>query len=135
MSGHPAYVSWVEMRTRCHNPKSESYRDYGGRGIRVCGRWRESFENFWADMGSTYKPGLTIDRIDVGKGYEPDNCQWATRKQQNRNTRRNMMIHFRGETRCLGEWCELLELPYQSIYTRLCRGWPVERALTEPINR
>jgi hypothetical protein len=135
MSGHPAYQSWVEMRTRCHNSSRDSYQDYGGRGIRVCDRWRDSFESFWADMGSTYEPGLTIDRIDVNKGYEPGNCQWATRKQQNRNTRRNMMIQFRGETRCLGEWCELLDLPYHSIYTRLSRGWPVERALTEPIHR
>lgn len=135
MSSHPAYQSWIEMRTRCHNPQSDSYGDYGGRGIRVYEHWRESFDNFWADMGSTYGAGLTIDRINVNKGYEPSNCQWATRKEQNRNTRRNLVIQFRGESHCLGEWCELLNLPYQTIYTRISRGWSAERALTEPIRR
>lgn len=83
--GTPTYRSWLAMRNRCHNPNNEKYPAYGGAGISVCSRWRDSFENFLFDMGS--RPGgTTLDRIDGAGNYEPDNCRWATAKQQAENS-------------------------------------------------
>ena len=87
MVHHPAYISWLNMKTRCGYKNHHGWVNYGGRGISVCERWFDSFENFWADMGNTYKEGLSIDRIDNEKGYSPGNCRWATKVQQTNNTR------------------------------------------------
>jgi hypothetical protein len=84
-TGTSIYNRWKEMMGRCYNPKHPRYADYGGRGIRVCERWHD-FTNFLADMGEP-PPGLTLDRIDNNKGYEPGNCRWATVQEQNTNQR------------------------------------------------
>lgn len=127
------YGIWCSMKGRCSNSNKLDYARYGGRGISVCKDWN-SFDNFrdWA-INNGYSDNLTIDRIDVNKGYSPNNCRWATTKQQSRNKRNNIRITFRGETKVLVEWCEQLNLPYGTIETRIHRGWNGVDALTKPI--
>lgn len=90
------YSTWVSMRTRCNNPNSTHYDRYGGRGIRVCSRW-EDFRMFAADMGSTWRPGLSLDRINNDGDYEPENCRWATAKEQAQNRHRRKAHDTRGQ--------------------------------------
>ncbi len=129
----PTYVSWRAMWTRCKRRKNSNYYLYGGAGITVCGRWR-SFEFFLADMGE--RPGgCTLDRIDGIGNYIPENCRWATRKQQMRNRRDNRLIAHDGQTLCLAEWNERLKMGKDTLGGRLRRGWPVHRALTTPVRK
>ena len=123
------------MRRRCNNPSYIGYEYYGGRGIKVCDEWQNNFEAFYNwSIENNYSIGLTLDRIDVNKNYEPSNCRWVTWKVQNNNTRFNHLITYKGETKTLTEWCETLNLPRDPIYSRLNKyGWSVERALTTPI--
>ncbi len=87
MSHHPAFAVWRSMIDRCQLPTHHAWRNYGGRGIKVCDAWAQSFEAFWADMGATYQRGLTLDRIDNDRGYAPGNCRWTTYKVQANNRR------------------------------------------------
>lgn len=126
------YWSWSHMKRRCTDPSHPRYADWGGRGITVCDRWRDSFEVFLADMGP--KPSLehSIDRKDNGGNYEPGNCRWAIAKEQSRNTRRNHMLTYNGETRCVSEWSEATGINHQTIHERLKRGLSVADALGMP---
>lgn len=127
------YAAWREMLTRVNNPGRERFADYGGRGITVCARW-ETFENFIADMGEC-PSGLEIDRWPNNDGnYEPGNCRWATRTQQARNKRNNRVFTVNGITACLAELCERHHLRYGLVVRRLAIGWPIERALSEPLH-
>jgi len=128
------YSTWLRMKIRCYSKNGQSYSEYGGRGIRVCDRWMDSFEEFLADMGDRPDGKDSIDRIDNDKGYEPTNCRWATAKEQARNTRRTLYVMYKGRRRCLSELCENAGLAYHTVYNRINRnGWPVERALSNPI--
>lgn len=129
------YASWANMKARCLNPANDRFQSYGGRGIDVCERWRESFESFLADMGPR-PPGMTLDRIDNDGNYEPKNCRWATRSEQRKNQRPNIRgrkITFRGECRSIRSWAKKLGLSERTLGYRV-RTWPVEKALTTPLS-
>lgn len=127
------YNVWRGMKRRCNNTKSDCYANYGGRGISVCQEWNESFESFLRDMGKCSK-GLSLDRIDNNGNYEPGNCRWATRKEQNRNSRHNVNLTLDGLTLPIVEWSEKLGLGYYVIRHRVkAYKWNTERALTTPV--
>lgn len=124
---------WMSMKARCSNPRLKSYKNYGARGIDVCLLWRTSYESFhdWA-VQHGYSDKLSIDRIDVNKGYTPENCRWTTSKEQCRNTRRN--ICFNGK--CIAEWCEETGIDKRTVYQRIrAYKWPLEKAIFTPVNK
>lgn len=129
------YQTWHNMKQRCFNKNSSHYKNYGGRGIKVCNEWLE-FMNFynWA-MSNEYSEGLTIDRIDVNGNYEPDNCRWVDNKTQCNNKRNNHLITYNGKTHTMMEWSRLLNIKYDVLRFRLKRGWDIEKALTERIKK
>ncbi len=127
----PEYVSWRNMRNRCTNPNVEAFADYGGRGITVCERW-QWFVNFVADMGRKPTPEHELDRIDNDGDYEPGNCRWATPLEQRRNRRDVRFYDFNGERLLITEIAARTGLQRQTIEHRLKRGWPQERAFSEP---
>jgi hypothetical protein len=127
------YRSWNCMIGRCERTSDPSYRRYGGRGIRVCARWRRSFASFLVDMGER-PAGTTLDRRDNAGDYEPDNCRWATRREQSRNTTRNVLITALGRTMCLEDWALHLGIHPETLRNRVRRGWDTTRALTEPVH-
>jgi hypothetical protein len=127
-SRSPEYASWVGMVHRCTNPRRGDYRYYGGRGITVCSRWLE-FRNFLADMGRRPSIRHTLERRDNNAGYSPDNCYWATKGEQARNTRRSVFVSYGGRTQSLADWASELHLPYSTIQTRHRAGWPPEEII------
>lgn len=130
----PEYRSWQSMKDRCLRPNNEGYKWYGGRGITVCDRWLESFENFLADMGPKPSPQHTLDRKENNGNYDPDNCRWATKKEQAANRRSNRMITYKGETLMISEWAHRADLEMYVLYLRVVRrGWDFERALNTPV--
>lgn len=126
------YRIWIKMRRRCKEEGETGYAAYGGRGIRVCERWDASFADFLADIGPRPSAKHTLDRIENNGHYEPGNVRWAVRKVQQRNRRTNHHVTFNGETLCLAEWAERIGISFGGLCGRLRRGWPLERALTEP---
>src|ERR1051325_1987407 len=116
------YTSWQILIQRCQNPKNPAYPNYGGAGITVCERW-QVFENFLADMGERASELYSIDRIDNSGNYEPGNCRWATKKQQQRNRQGNHFITAFGETCTIAEWAERSQLAFSTISNRLRTGW------------
>lgn len=122
MSRHPAYRSWLYMRDRCQNPQNTMYHLYGGRGIRVFPAW-EIFENFWRDAGATWKPGLSLDRIDVNGNYEPGNVRWATPKEQASNRRTNRIIVTPDGPMTVYQAAERYGIRPNTISSRLRYGW------------
>lgn len=135
LAGTPTYRAWQDMIQRCYNPNRKRYPLYGGRGITVCDEWRASFDAFLRDMGETPSPLHSIDRIDNDNGYNADNCRWATRKEQARNTRRNIFLTHGGESLCISEWASRIGIPYSALYYRFRSGWPIEKMLTPSTRR
>lgn len=131
--------AWTSMKERCANPKNKEYPNYGGRGIRVCDEWLNSFEAFkeWA-VANGYKNDAkrgdcTLDRIDVNGDYESSNCRWVDMKTQGRNRRSNHMLTINGETHCIAEWGEIANIIPSRISKRLVRGWSPYDAVFRPI--
>lgn len=126
----PTYKTWQAMMTRCYNPNVASFKDYGARGVTVCDGWH-LFENFLAYMGERPE-GMTLDRIDSDKGYTPDNCRWATKITQARNTRANYIVDFRGERMTQIEFAERIGMKQATVSWRLRNGWTPEQVATIP---
>ena len=117
------YRIWLLMKNRCLNSKYHLFKNYGGRGITVCNEWKNDFVKFYDwSMNNGYNDTLTIDRIDVNGNYEPSNCRWATKLQQQRNTTRLRKITYKNETHCISEWAEILGLEYNTLYHRFRRN-------------
>ena len=128
---HPDFSVFSAMLTRCHTASTPNYGNYGGRGIKVCQRWRDGgFWVFLKDMGPRPTPGHSIDRYpDINGDYTPENCRWATAKEQANNRRTNKMIAYRGETKTMKEWAEVLGINYRTLKARLRKGWTLEKAM------
>lgn len=130
--GQPEYGVWNAMRQRCSNPKNRAYKNYGGRGIRVCERWLY-FANFIEDVGPRPSKSHSLDRIDNNGDYEPDNVRWATLEEQNLHKRVSRLITYNGKTQPLFMWAKETGLDRLVIHKRLKRGWSIERALTQEV--
>lgn len=131
--GHvtPEYNTWCGMLKRCYNLKNKAYPRYGGRGIVVCLAWHD-FSQFLTDMGPRPSKSHSIERRNNDGPYSPDNCYWATKKVQSRNTRTNLMLTWNDETHCLIEWAEQLHIPRNTLSMRYRKHWSTERILTQP---
>lgn len=125
------YKIWSNMEARCYQTSSVRYKEYGGRGIKICDSWLD-YSNFreWA-LKNGYKPGLSIDRIDVNGNYCPENCRWATAIEQANNTRRNLYITAFGTTKTLAEWAREMGVDSRTIQQRLKSGWDAEKAISD----
>ncbi len=130
--GTRVHKIWDGMVQRCHNENSRDYPNWGGRGIRVCDRWRE-FVNFYEDMGDPLD-GWSLDRIDNNGPYSKSNCRWATWKTQHNNKRNNRFLVFQNQKMTVSQWATITGLTKATLEWRLNNGWSVERALTERPN-
>lgn len=124
---------WKSMIQRCHNPRNPCFHRYGGRGILVCDRWRQSFAAFVQDIGPR-PDGATLDRIDNDRGYEPGNVRWATRREQSENRFDTRLITHEGRTQTITAWAREVGLSAPTLWSRINAGWPVREALTDPID-
>lgn len=129
------YAAWQEVKRRCYRKTDKSFKWYGGRGISMCQRWRESYAAFLEDMGRAPSRDHSIDRIDNNGNYTPDNCRWATRVEQARNTRWNLALTVNGITATCIEWAERTGIRPATIRTRKALGWSDVDAVTKPVRR
>ena len=133
--GTRLYNIWCSMKSRCYYKNQKCYKNYGGRGIKVCSDWKDNFNNFyeWA-MKNGYSPEAkygecTLDRINVEKDYSPENCRFTSMKQQQNNRRNNKMITYKGETKSIAEWGRILNIPKEILWYRICKAkWETEKA-------
>lgn len=128
------YGIWLGVRTRCYNPRNHGFVNYGGRGIVMCQEW-DDYERFklWA-LANGYTDKLTLDRIDNNGNYCPENCRWVTHREQMRNTRRNHLLTYNGQTKTMADWAECMGIGYHTLKRRInTYGWGIERALTTKI--
>lgn len=129
----PEFDVWVSMRERCGNPKDVSYHRYGGRGIKVCKEWQESYPSFLAHVGRRPSSEHSIERINNDGDYEPNNVRWATKVEQCNNRRTNHFLEFNGKRLTLAQWQREVGIHSLTIRRRIVSGWSVEKALTTPV--
>lgn len=128
----PTYKSWIGLKQRCCCKTSSDYKRYGAKGIKVCKRWVNSFENFLKDMGE--RPlGMTLDRKNNLKGYYKRNCKWSTPKEQSNNTSTNKKYRFKGKILNMTQWADEFKMPKSTLFNRLKRGMSLHEALTTPV--
>lgn len=125
---HPLYNIYYNIKRRCYNPVNPSYKDYGGRGIKMCDRWKNSFQNFYNDMIKSYIKGLSIDRINNDGNYELSNCRWATIKEQSQHRRNTVYLTYQGRTQNLTQWAKELKINRKTLEKRLKSGWSIEKS-------
>lgn len=133
MAYSPEYKAWMMIKERCFDPNCENWERYGGRGITICPEWADDFSAFLAHVGRRPRPSDSIERIDNDGNYEPGNVKWATKKEQARNRRSNVLLTYNNETMTLIEWSERTGFSHATISQRLRRGMTVEQALTTPL--
>ena|SRR5688572_1616229 len=126
------YHCWQSLKDRCLNPNNSSYKNYGQRGIKVCSSWAQSFATFLSDIGPRPSKSHSIDRIDNNGDYSPDNVKWSLPSEQARNTRRTKFLTYNNKTLCLLDWSILLKIPWNTLDSRLRKGWSIEKTLTTP---
>lgn len=127
------YEAWHTMKARCLNKNNHAYHRYGGRGIRVCLRWRQSFAEFFKDMGPKPTSKHQLDRYPDNDGnYKPSNCRWATPQENCRNRNNRRLLTYQGETLCLAEWAERLGIGWEVLDGRIKRGWTAKEIVETP---
>ena len=129
MTGTPEHAAWCDMKSRCTNPNAGEWKRYGARGIAVCDRWLHSFDVFLADMGPRPSPDHSLDREDSDGNYEPSNCRWATKKEQQRNRRCTSYVEYQGEKLPLAELAERVGISRHALKGRLRKGMSIEDAI------
>lgn len=129
-----AYGIWKAIKQRCLYKRHVSRKSYSARGITICDEWKDNFEQFLLDMGEC-PPGMTIERIDNDRGYEPENCRWATMSDQCNNKRSNRTLEHNGVKLSMARWARLFGLNYSLLRSRLNLGWDIGRALNEPVHQ
>lgn len=123
------YIIWSGIKQRCLNKNIKNYNKYGGRGITICKEWKDSFETFYKDMGEA-PSGKSLDRINNNGNYCKSNCRWATDIEQQNNRSNNRFILYKGETKTIAQWSKLLNINYNTLHSRIKRGWDIKRALS-----
>jgi hypothetical protein len=134
-SGTPEWYAWKEMNKRCRNPHVYAYHRYGGRGIRVCAKWKKSFSAFLKDVGLKPSVKHSLGRIDNDGNYTPSNVHWEIQRTQARNRHTNLMLFWEGKKRALAEICELTGVDYNRTYRQLRKGVSLKKIITgQPSN-
>ncbi len=135
MSSNRIFKIWIGIKTRCYNKNYANYKNYGGRGIKMCDSWLNSFENFYEDMKHGYEDDLQIDRIDNNKDYELSNCHWTTQLEQANNKRNNRIFKIDGVEKTMAQWARHFNIKYRIVMDRIYSGWDELEALTTPKGR
>lgn len=136
LSGSSIYGIWSQIKSRCYRKTDKLYKFYGGRGIKMCKRWRDNFNDFYSDVGERPSRLLSLDRKDNNGNYKPSNVRWATRNQQAQNKRTNVNITYKGKRQCIAVWAREVGINETTLYRRIVTSnWSIKKAMTFPTGR